>query len=175
MGTALMAGGLTALAVAAGAQERADRLPDYGFGSSAHGRTSGSAKLVGPAQAKRPLAFRVIVNGANSAKRLRRATLSGYFLKEATRWPDDGPVVAVDQSLDSRLRASFSMEILHVPAFAVPVYWQQQIFSGRNVPPAVKASDEEVIAFVKANAGAVGYVSARAALPDGVKAVRIVD
>ena len=45
---------------------------------------------------------------------------------------------------------------------AVANYWQRQIFSGRGTPPPIKESDAEVIAFVAANPGAIGYVSADA-------------
>jgi hypothetical protein len=41
----------------------------------------------------------------------------------------------------------------------VKSYWQQQIFSGRSVPPVEKASDAAVVKFVEATAGAVGYVA----------------
>jgi ABC-type phosphate transport system substrate-binding protein len=40
-------------------------------------------------------------------------------------------------------------------------YWQQMIVSGRGVPPA-KTSDQDVLAYVKANPGAIGYVGADA-------------
>ena len=55
---------------------------------------------------------------------------------------------------------------------AVKSYWQQQIFAGREVPPVEKTSDAEVIAFVKANRGAVGYVSDTAAVT-GVRVLRV--
>jgi len=41
----------------------------------------------------------------------------------------------------------------------VKSYWQQQIFSGRDVPPVEKSSDAQVVAFVKQNPGAIGYVA----------------
>ncbi len=52
-------------------------------------------------------------------------------------------------------------------------FWQQQIFSGKDVPPEKKKSDAEVIEFVSANPGAIGYVSVSASLGDGVKAVSV--
>jgi len=51
-------------------------------------------------------------------------------------------------------------------------YWQQQIFSGKDVPPSNKSSDDDVIAFVKSNPGAIGYVSGSAAVA-GVKVVAV--
>jgi hypothetical protein len=43
-------------------------------------------------------------------------------------------------------------------------YWQQRIFSGRDVPPPELDSDDAVIGFVSKYAGAVGYVSGAAKL-----------
>ena len=46
------------------------------------------------------------------------------------------------------------------------------MFSGRDVPPAIAKSDAEVLAFVRANRGAVGYVTAGADLA-GVKVLAV--
>jgi hypothetical protein len=43
---------------------------------------------------------------------------------------------------------------------AVRSYWQQRIFSGRDVPPPELDSDEAVVAFVARSPGGIGYVSA---------------
>ena len=37
-------------------------------------------------------------------------------------------------------------------------YWNQQIFSGKGVPPPEADSTADVIAYVLANPGAVGYL-----------------
>jgi hypothetical protein len=46
------------------------------------------------------------------------------------------------------------------------------VFSGRDTPPAIKASDASVLEFVRANPGAIGYVSPGADLA-GVKVVSV--
>ena len=79
----------------------------------------------------------------------------------------------VDLAEASGIRKAFSSEVVGKDVATVRSYWQQQLFTGRGVPPVVKASDAEVLAFVASRPGAIGYVSAGAALPDGVKAVRI--
>jgi ABC-type phosphate transport system substrate-binding protein len=78
----------------------------------------------------------------------------------------------VDQGKASSVRAAFSKAVLGRPVSAVESYWQQQIFSGKDVPPAAKGSDDEVVTFVKANPGAIGYVSAGASTA-GVKVVDV--
>ena len=55
---------------------------------------------------------------------------------------------------------------------AVKSYWNQQIFSGRDVPPVEKKSDAEVLTFVRSTPGAIGYVSDAAAV-DGVRVVTV--
>jgi ABC-type phosphate transport system substrate-binding protein len=115
----------------------------------------------------------VIVNAANPGGAILRKDLADLFLKKATRWGFGIPAEPVDQSFASPVRAAFCRQVLKEALPAVQKYWQQQIFSGRTTPPRVKASDEEVIAFVAAKEGAVGYVSASTPLPDGVKVLRV--
>jgi ABC-type phosphate transport system substrate-binding protein len=88
-----------------------------------------------------------------------------------TRWKSDGLAIEpVDQVPASASRARFSETILHRNVAAMQAFWQQQIFSGRDVPPVEKSNDEAVIAFVREHPGAIGYVSPDSAL-DGVRTV----
>ena len=119
--------------------------------------------------------FRVIVNTANPGASLRRSEVSNIFLKKTTRWAHGVAVTAVDQSATSPVRAVFSKQVHARGVDGVQNYWQQQIFSGRDEPPRVKTSDAEVMAFVQANPGAIGYVSDKATLIDGVKLLAVTD
>lgn len=116
--------------------------------------------------------FKVIVNSANSTSELPAAVASKIFLKEAAKFPNGTAASPVDQGKASPVRAAFSKSVVGRPVAAVETYWQQQIFSGKEVPPATKSSDDDVIAFVKANPGAIGYVSG-AASTAGVKVVDV--
>lgn len=131
---------------------------------------AGSAASPAVAQ---PDAVQVIVNASNPGAAIQRKDLAALFLRKATRWGYGTPAEPVDQSFASPVRATFCREVLKEALPAVQKYWQQQIFSGRTTPPRVKASDEEVIAFVAATEGGVGYVSASTPLPDGVKVLRV--
>jgi ABC-type phosphate transport system substrate-binding protein len=55
----------------------------------------------------------------------------------------------------------------------VKSYWQQQIFSGRDVPPPEKQTENDVVAFVRSNPGAIGYVSKGVDIGRGVKALSV--
>lgn len=103
--------------------------------------------------------FRLIVHPSNGSSALDKAVLADYFLKKATRWNDGESVKPVDLKSDSAVRKRFSEAVLKRSVSAVRSYWQQRIFSGRDVPPPEVDSDEAVMAYVARYPGAVGYVS----------------
>lgn len=115
---------------------------------------------------------KVIVNAANSTTELESGIAGKLFLKQSAKFPNGTAAQPVDQAKTSSVRASFSKSVLGRSVGAVETFWQQQIFSGKEVPPPVKASDDDVIAFVKANAGAIGYVSASTSTA-GVKVIDV--
>src|SRR5204863_3308623 len=102
----------------------------------------------------------VIVNTANPLASMDKSDVSKIFLKKVSRWPNGLPTQPVDLPEGSSVRAQFSSQILTKSVAAVSAYWQQQIFAGKELPPMTKASEAEVIAYVKANPNAIGYVSA---------------
>ncbi|MFL6245277.1 MAG: hypothetical protein ACJ74H_04580 [Thermoanaerobaculia bacterium] len=116
--------------------------------------------------------YKVIVNNANGKSSLAKKELAQLFMKKTAQWSDGTPVVAADQTEKSAVRERFTLEVHGKSVSAVKSYWQQQIFSGRDVPPVEKSSDALVIAFVKQNAGAIGYV-AESADTSGVKVITV--
>ena len=119
-----------------------------------------------------PAAFRVIVAPSNPVDGVDRRFLLEAFLRKTTRWPDGQPLRPVDQPADSPTRRRFSEDALRRPVSGVKEYWLQAIFSGRGVPPPEVDSDDQVVKFVLQTAGAIGYVSADAAL-GGAKVVSV--
>lgn len=126
----------------------------------------------GPSSAAEAEGYKLVVNTANLATTLPRKQVSAMFLKKVTAWDHGGKVSPVDLGADSPVRETFTKDVHGKTVAAVKGYWQQLIFSGRGVPPPEKSSDAEVIAFVKASPGAVGYVSLQQATAD-VKVVRV--
>ncbi|HET9011814.1 MAG TPA: hypothetical protein VFN38_08360, partial [Gemmatimonadaceae bacterium] len=82
-------------------------------------------------------------------------------------------LLPVDQDKEAKVRSTFSKAILGRPLSAIISYWQQQIFSGGDSPPVEKGSDAEVLAFVRNNPKAVGYVAVGTDLGTGVRAVTV--
>ncbi|MEO7034159.1 MAG: hypothetical protein ABI548_09725 [Polyangiaceae bacterium] len=108
--------------------------------------------------------FRVIVHPENPASELSRDFLAEAFLKRTTRWGNGEALRPVDQRSTSVARKKFSDSVLRRSVAAVKNYWQQRIFSGRDLPPPELESDEAVVAYVVNHRGAVGYVSGSAKL-----------
>ena len=129
--------------------------------------------LSAPALRAQEAGYRVIVNAANPVSSLEARDVSRMFRKEMTRWKDGSSVSPVDQRAQSSTRATFSQRVHRKSVPMMAEFWRQQIFSGRNVPPVEKASDAEVLEFVRSNPGAIGYVSERAALAPDVKVVAV--
>lgn len=123
-----------------------------------------AALLVLPARAQPTPDFLVIVNPANPVETVTRRFLTRAFLGVTTRWPENGPIEPVDQSLNSSVRRVFSEQVLGRSAFAVHNAWVQAIFEGSGVPPPVLDSDAKVVSFVLRHPGAIGYVSPNAHL-----------
>lgn len=118
--------------------------------------------------------FTLIANPSVKVKEVSRADLSNMFLKRRLSWSPGLRVIPVDQPLPSPTRQAFSTRVHKKNATAVSAFWEQQIFSGADIPPRILSSDAEVVAFVRSTVGAVGYVSARADL-SGVVVLEIVE
>ena len=116
--------------------------------------------------------YKVIVNSANAATEISAEALGKIFLKQVSKFPDGAAATPVEPAKASPARAAFVKTVLGRTVQNLDTYWQQQIFSGKDVPPANKSNDDDVVAFVKSNPGAIGYVSASAAVA-GVKVVTV--
>jgi hypothetical protein len=55
----------------------------------------------------------------------------------------------------------------------VQIFWSRKMATGVTPPP-VKQTDQDVLAFVAATPGAIGYVSNSIPLPEGVREIAIV-
>jgi len=115
--------------------------------------------------------FKVIVHADQKVQKLTREEASRIFLKKTTRWDSGSEIRVVQPRLDSEVRRSFDPAIHSMQPMAVRAYWSQMVFSGRDVPPTEKASDEAIVEFVRQNSGAIGVVSDGAA----VTGVRVLD
>jgi len=119
-----------------------------------------------------PEPFVIVVHPRNPIESTGGEFLADAFLKKTTRWGSGETIQPVDLHPGSPVRKVFSETVLKRSISAVRRYWQQRIFSGRDLPPPELASEQAVIDYVVRNPGAVGYVSG-AAQVGGAKVVRL--
>ncbi len=117
--------------------------------------------------------YMVVVNAANPVSAMSSEDLSKVFLKKTTHWANGDDATPVDLPEGVPVRESFSRDVFHKSVEAIKAYWQSQLFSGRGVPPVELASDDAVLAYVRANPGAIGYVSATVAVGAGIRRVSV--
>ena len=129
------------------------------------------ALLAGAPRAAAAQEFKLVANSSLSVDAIDAATAQKVFLKQVNK-VGGAAVTPVDLAPASAVREAFSKKVVGRPVGAVQQYWQQKIFSGGDVPPATKASDRDVVEFVKNTPGAIGYVSAGAST-DGVKVLSL--
>lgn len=134
----------------------------------------GIFSLKGPLPAAEEASFRVIVHPSNKVSSMTRDEVSKLFLKKVGKWDGGQPVSPVDLGTESSVREKFSKEIHGKTVIAIKAFWQQKIFTGRDVPPPEKPSDAEVMEYVMETPGAIGYIAAGS--PTGkTKVLKITD
>jgi len=117
--------------------------------------------------------IKVVVHPGVPGGQIRKETLADVFLGRTSRLASGQPIVPVDQSTQSEVRAAFSQSVLSQSVAAVQAYWLREMAKSHR-PPLTKGSDADVLAFVAANQGAIGYVSAAVVTDASVKEVQIV-
>jgi ABC-type phosphate transport system substrate-binding protein len=131
-----------------------------------------------PAAVAAAAGFKVIAHPSLPGQKVKRSDLAAVYMRKVGRWGDGRSALPVDQPASADVRKRFSEEILGLNVVLASQYWLKQMTaggSGRRLPPVVKSTDAEVVAYVKDNPGAVGYVSPDFPLGDDVKLVEILE
>jgi ABC-type phosphate transport system substrate-binding protein len=118
--------------------------------------------------------FVVVVHPDSPVASLTAAELSAAYLGKTAKWGDGSRVQPVDQPADGPLYKAMAESVHGKSPADLKGYWVKQVFAGKGVPPPTKGADGDVLAFVKNNPGAIGYVSPGADVK-GVKVVAVKD
>jgi ABC-type phosphate transport system substrate-binding protein len=128
--------------------------------------------LVARVDANGEAKFRVIVNAKNPVTRVSGDLLRNAFLKKETRWRGGETLRPIDLTSKFPARSTFTRLILKKTPAQLKTYWNQQVFSGKGVPPPESDSIAEIIAYVRTTPGAVAYVPLDVELR-GVKVIEV--
>ncbi len=126
-----------------------------------------------PAGAAGAAEFQVVIHADNPATELATAKVVKMFLKKLKRWDHGVRVMPIDLDAKSPIRKAFTKAVHGKSVTAINSFWQRMIFSGRDVPPPERGSEEAILEYVRTNPGAVGYVAAETPLGDGVKKLQV--
>jgi ABC-type phosphate transport system substrate-binding protein len=102
--------------------------------------------------------YKVIVHPGNPVSTVDRTFLRDIYLRKATDWTGAGPIRPIDLARRFSARERFVQEVLRKTPAQLKTYWNQQIFSGKGVPPPEAESTGAVVAYVLANPGAIAYL-----------------
>lgn len=111
-------------------------------------------------QRPQPDDYQVIVHPSNPTRALGRSFLRSVYLRKTTTWPSGETIRPVGLGKRFPARERFAREVLNKSPAQLRSYWNQQIFSGKGVPPPELESEAAVIQYVLRNRGAVGFLPA---------------
>jgi ABC-type phosphate transport system substrate-binding protein len=98
----------------------------------------------------------VIVNKNNKISNIELSNLQDIYMGRLRAFKDGNLALPIDQA---KLRADFYQKLTQRPIEQINAYWARIMFSGEASPPRIELDDASVISIVKANSGAIGYIS----------------
>jgi ABC-type phosphate transport system substrate-binding protein len=102
--------------------------------------------------------YKIIVHPNNPISAVDRQFLRDAYLGKTSGWNTGGEIRPIDLATRFPVRDRFGQDVLKKTPSQLKNYWNQQIFSGKGVPPPEAASTDGVIAYVLAHPGAIGYL-----------------
>lgn len=106
--------------------------------------------------------FKVIVNPGNPVAAADRDFIRAAYLKKASEWGNHEVVHPIDLASRFPARTRFIERVLRKTPSQLRTYWNQQIFTGKSVPPPEAESVADAVAYVVATKGAIAYIPADA-------------
>ncbi|MEE2959397.1 MAG: hypothetical protein VYA34_01540 [Myxococcota bacterium] len=113
-----------------------------------------------------------IVKADNPVATISKGKLKKILLGKMKKWGNGDQVVLVTLKTGD-LHERFMKKFAGKTAKQFTNYWRKMVFSGKGKMPPTFTSETELMAFVKAHKGAIGYVASETA-QDGTK-VLVVD
>ncbi len=126
-----------------------------------------------PAKAEDEATFQVVIHAGNPTVEMTAAKIKRMFRKKVRRWDHDVRALPIDLDARSPIRKDFTRSVHGTSVTAIKSLWIRMIFSGTDEPPEEMASEMEALSYVRTHPGAIAYVAAETALPDGVKKLKI--
>lgn len=112
----------------------------------------------------------VIANRAGKLTRITPGQLSDLYLGRSRSLPDSTSVQVIELTRNSTLRERFFRRINGMTLRQVNAYWARLQFSGQVLPPPALEDETSVLAAIRDNPNAIGYVDA-ASVDESVRVI----
>ena len=109
-----------------------------------------------------------IVNPTVAETSLPAADIKDVLLGNITKWPNAGTAIKLVVLNDDPLYAKIIKDFTQRTPDQFDKFWKKKVFTGTGIMPAQAKTEADLVAYVAANPGAIGYVS-KAALSDKVR------
>ena len=100
-----------------------------------------------------------IVNPALTETALTTADIKDILLGNITKWPHAGGVIKLVVLTEGPLHASIIKDYTQRTPEQFDKFWKKRVFTGTGLMPAQLQNEPDIVAYVAANPGAIGYVS----------------
>lgn len=128
--------------------------------------SSGLVALAAPVSAD----VLVIVHRDSPLHELSPSQVSDLYLGRSRSLPGSEAIVVIERERESSLRAHFFSLLNGMSLKQINAYWARLQFSGQVLPPPSLANAKDLLAAIRANRAAIGYVDASEA-DDSVRVV----
>ena len=113
----------------------------------------------------------VVANIAQNNVTLSKSQVRDLFMSGTS--PESLSLSPLSIAPGDQSRTVFNTRIIGLPESRIQAYWAQMRFSGRLTPPKEVESPEQMLDYLKANEGSIGYLPESTQLPEGLKVVYI--
>ena len=112
-----------------------------------------------------------LVKGDHSVDSVSKKELKKILLGKSKKW-DNGDKVIIVTLESGDVHDAFLKSYAKKTSKQFTNYWRKMVFSGKGKMPKSFASEAELISFVAANSGAIGYIGSGTA-HDGTKELKV--
>lgn len=120
-----------------------------------------SLLLAGAARAD----FYVVVNAANPERNLSAKEAIALYMGRSRAFTNGEVALILDLPRDDPRRAAFYQALTGMTVAQVNSYWSRLMFSGQSVPPQALPDETAMLAALRRNPGALGWLSREPADP----------
>lgn len=100
----------------------------------------------------------VIVNPQSGVEQLTKSQVINIFLGSHRELPSGLPARPIDLPANLPEKTQFYRSLVNKDLDQMAAYWSRLVFAGSTLPPVQANTQQDVIQYVAANRGAVGYV-----------------